>query len=83
MIEPGEQRVKLSEAERATIRALLHQRELAPRLRERLEMVKAADLGADLHAIARWSERALERALAGDGAALAGTVCCWRHPGLG
>jgi transposase len=42
---------------RAAVEALLAQRELAPRQRERLEMVKAAWLGADVAAIAQWSGR--------------------------
>src|SRR4051812_50060055 len=57
----------------------LRRRDLAPRLRERLEMVKAVALGQDLPTIARWSgrtERTLRRWLgryaAGGGAALAG-----------
>jgi transposase len=41
----------------ATVEILLAQRELAPRWRERLEMVKAAGLGADIAAIAQWSGR--------------------------
>jgi transposase len=49
--------IALSAHDRSVLQTLVHQRELAPRLRERLEMVKAADLGADLAAIARWSGR--------------------------
>ena len=41
----------------AAVEALVRQRDLAPRVRERLEMVKAAALGQDLAAIARWSGR--------------------------
>ncbi len=52
--------------QRAAVEALLAQRELAPRQRERLEMVKAAWLGEDVAAIARWS-----RAHAAHGAPLA------------
>jgi transposase len=44
-------------AQRATIEALLHERELAPRVRERLEMVKGAMLGWDVAAIATWCGR--------------------------
>jgi transposase len=44
-------------SELATIRAMLHQPDLAPRLRERLEMVKAAALGFDLPTIAQWTGR--------------------------
>jgi transposase len=43
--------------ERATVEAALRRRDLAPRVRERLEMVKAAALGQDVAAIARWSGR--------------------------
>ena len=47
----------ISDEQRATVEALLVQRELAPRQRERLEMVKAAWLGEDVATIARWSGR--------------------------
>jgi transposase len=52
--------VRLCEADRATIRTLLHQRELSPRVRERLEMVKAADQGQSLASIAAWSGRSID-----------------------
>jgi transposase len=51
--------------ERTAVEAALRRRDLAPRVRERLEMVKAAALGQDLEAIARWSGRRPE------------TVCRW------
>jgi transposase len=41
----------------AAVDALLRQRDLSPRQRERLEMVKAAWLGEDVTGIARWSGR--------------------------
>ena len=41
----------------AAVDALLRQRDLSPRQRERLEMVKAAWLGSDVATIARWSGR--------------------------
>jgi transposase len=47
----------IAPAQRAAVEALLAQRELAPRQRERLEMVKAAWLGEDVATIARWSGR--------------------------
>jgi putative transposase len=47
----------IAPAQRAAVAALLAQRELAPRQRERLEMVKAAWLGEDVATIARWSGR--------------------------
>lgn len=46
--------------ERAAVETALRRRDLAPRERERLEMVKAAALGQDLDGIARWSGRAPE-----------------------
>jgi transposase len=46
--------------ERRAVEAVLRQRDLPPRLRERLEMVKAAALGQDVVAIARWSGRTPE-----------------------
>ena len=47
----------IASAQRAVVETLLAQRALAPRQRERLEMVKAAWLGADVAAIAQWSGR--------------------------
>jgi transposase len=44
-------------AQRATVEALLRERELAPRLRERLEMVKGAILGWEVATIAAWCGR--------------------------
>ncbi len=43
--------------QRTAVEARLARRDLAPRQRERLEMVKAAALGQDLDEIARWSGR--------------------------
>ena len=43
--------------QQAAVETVLARRELAPRRRERLEMVKAAWLGAELATIARWSGR--------------------------
>jgi transposase len=71
----------------AAVEVLLAQRELPPRQRERLEMVKAAWLGADLAAIAEWSgrtPRTVRRWLAafreGGVAALAGAPIAGRPP---
>ena len=46
--------------QRRTVEAALRRQDLTPRLRERLEMVKAAALGQDLAAIAAWSGRTPE-----------------------
>jgi transposase len=46
--------------ERVAVAAALRRRDLRPRERERLEMVKAAALGQDLAGIARWSGRTPE-----------------------
>ena len=43
--------------ERAEWEAQLRRRDLGPRVRERLEMVKAAALGQAVPAIARWTGR--------------------------
>jgi len=50
----------ISPGQWATVDAMLTRRSLTPRLRERLEMVKAAYQGADLDAIGRWSGRTEE-----------------------
>jgi transposase len=47
----------ITAGQQAMVAALLAQRALPRRKRERLEMVKAAWLGADVGAIARWSGR--------------------------
>ncbi len=47
----------VSPAQRATVEAMLGRRDLAPRLRERLEMVKGAAAGWDVAAIAAWCGR--------------------------
>ena len=57
--------VNLNDTELAAVHAALHRRDLAPRVRERLEMVKAATLGHDLPAIAHWTGRS------------EATVCHW------
>lgn len=49
--------IPITPAERAAVEAMLRQQTLSPRLRERLEMVKAAALGCDWEAIAAWSGR--------------------------
>ena len=79
--------VNLSDAEQAAVHAALRRRDLIPRVRERLEMVKAAMLGHDLPAIARWSGRSeamvclwLSRFLSGGIAALADAPRSGRPP---
>jgi transposase len=47
----------LGPAQRAEVDGWLRRRDLAPRLRERLEMVKAVGLGQELPTIAQWSGR--------------------------
>jgi transposase len=52
--------IEVEAEERLAVEAALRRRDLAPRVRERLEMVKAAALGQDVAAIARWSGRTPE-----------------------
>ena len=47
-------------ADRAAIEVLLRRRDLAPRVRERAEMVKAALLGQDVGWIAAWTGRSAQ-----------------------
>ena len=49
--------ITVTATERQAVEAALRRRDLAPRVRERLEMVKAAALGQDVAAIAAWSGR--------------------------
>jgi transposase len=49
--------LEVTTAQRTAVETALRQRDLPPRLRERLEMVKAAALGQDLDDIARWTSR--------------------------
>ncbi len=51
--------IQVTEEERRAVDALLRQRELPPRQRERLEMVKAVGLGQEVAAIAQWSGRSV------------------------
>jgi transposase len=50
-----------TQAERPLIEAELRRRDLPPRLRERLELVKGIALGQDASALAAWSGRSLGR----------------------
>jgi transposase len=52
--------LEVTAAQRTMLETALRRRDLAPRVRERLEMVKAAALGQDVAAIARWSGRTPE-----------------------
>jgi transposase len=47
--------------QRVEVEALLRRTDLAPRVRERLEMVKGLALGQDLEQIAAWSGRSVRR----------------------
>jgi transposase len=74
-------------AQRAVVEELLHQRELNPRVRERLEMVKARALGQDLASCATWCGRTprtvlrwVARFVAGGVAALADAPRSGRPP---
>jgi transposase len=49
----------VSAEQRAAVEAALARRDLAPRLRERLEMVKGAALGWEAATIAQWSGRSV------------------------
>ena len=51
--------IAVTVVERRAVEVALRRRDLPPRLRERLEMVKAAALGQDLEEIARWSGRTI------------------------
>lgn len=57
MLERAGRLIELDDQARTIIQTMLQQRALTPRVRERLEMVKAADLGHDLATIAAWSGR--------------------------
>jgi transposase len=65
MRAPGAAAITVTAEEQTAVAAALRRCDLTPRVRERLEMVKAAALGADLAGIARWSGRTPE------------TVCHW------
>jgi transposase len=74
-------------AQRAVVEEVLRRRTLNPRVRERLEMVKARALGRDLASIATWCGRTvrtvdhwLRRYLAGGVAALADAPRSGRPP---
>src|SRR5438093_6249648 len=54
----GERAAMACVADRAGVEALLRRGDLAPRVRERAEMVKAALLGQDVGWIAAWTGRA-------------------------
>jgi transposase len=77
----------LSPEQRQEVEQWLRRRDLAPRQRERLEMVKAVGLGQDVPSIVRWSGRSartvrrwLERYAAGGVAALADAPRSGRPP---
>ena len=87
MPEPIPPTIPLTDAQRTAVIAALRQRDLPPRLRERLEMVKAAALGQEVEAIAAWSGRTprtvrlwLDRFMEGGIAALADAPRSGRPP---
>ena len=53
----GQGRIDVTAEQRTAVEAALRRRDLLPRVRERLEMVKAAALGQDVATITRWSGR--------------------------
>jgi transposase len=57
MDEVNDDTLTISGDQYGAVEALLRRRDLAPRLRERLEMVKGLALGEDLGTITRWSGR--------------------------
>ncbi len=57
MVGIGEPLLRLSPDERKEVSDALRSKELPPRVRERLEMVKAAQMGQSLEQIATWSGR--------------------------
>ncbi len=52
--------ITVTAEERTAVEVVLRRRDLSPRVRERLEMIKAAALGQDVAAIAQWSGRTAE-----------------------
>ncbi len=78
MVPAGEPIINVTAEQRVQVEAALRQRDLPPRVRERLEMVKAASPRHDLETIVSWSGRTprtvrrwLERFTRGGIAALA------------
>jgi transposase len=57
MARTGQSLPEVTAGQRAAVEVALRRRNLAPRVRERLEMVKAAALGQGLATIGRWSGR--------------------------
>ncbi len=49
--------IDVTDVQRQEVQAQLQRRDIAPRQRERLEMVKAVGLGEDIATIVRWSGR--------------------------
>ena len=82
-----EEAPKIDPDQRAEVEAVLRQRTLSPRVRERLEMVKARALGQEVGSIAQWSgrtartvDRWLRHYLAGGAAAVADAPRSGRPP---
>lgn len=57
MVDAAEAWVRAAREAREAVEAALRRRDLAPRVRERLEMVKGVALGQPLADVARWSGR--------------------------
>jgi transposase len=57
----GQELQEITAEQQAAVEELLRQRTLHPRVRERLEMVKARALGVDLDRIAQWCGRSRRR----------------------
>jgi transposase len=60
--------------QRVAVEAVLRLRDLAPRVRERLEMVKAVARGQDLASIGRWTGRSPRTVRRGVGRFVAGGI---------
>jgi transposase len=59
MARTGQRLPTITAEQREVVEAALRRRDLTPRVRERLEMIKAAALGQDLAGIMAWSGRSV------------------------
>jgi transposase len=76
MARTSQNLLELTEEQRGAVETTLRQHDLAPRVRERLEMIKALALGQDLAASARWSGRSPRTVRRWLGRFAAGGVAC-------